>query len=57
MVDALEKIHSQGVVYRDVKPENICVGLRNRDKLFLVDFGLAKNFMKKQTDEKQRQVM
>lgn len=54
MVDALEKIHSQGVVYRDVKPENICVGLRNRDKLFLVDFGLAKNFMKKQTDEKQR---
>ena len=57
MVDTLEKIHSQGIVYRDVKPENICVGIRNPNKIFLVDFGLAKHFMKKVTDEKERTKM
>ncbi|MBZ8179443.1 serine/threonine protein kinase [Oscillatoria salina] len=37
----LEFVHSQGVIHRDVKPENL---LRNRQekKLFLVDFGSVK---------------
>jgi serine/threonine protein kinase len=38
----LEFIHSQGVVHRDLKPQQFLFG--PRDILFLVDFGLARKF-------------
>ena len=38
---ALDYIHSQGVVHRDLKPENIMVDPEDRTKL--IDFGIAAN--------------
>src|SRR5579871_1898321 len=37
--DALDYIHSQGVVHRDLKPENIMVD--GSDNIKLIDFGIA----------------
>jgi serine/threonine protein kinase len=37
--EALEYIHSQGVVHRDLKPENIMVG--EGDSVTLIDFGIS----------------
>jgi serine/threonine-protein kinase len=41
LCDALDYIHSQGVVHRDLKPENIMVG--PNDQVKLIDFGIAAN--------------
>lgn len=37
--DALEYIHSRGVVHRDLKPENIMVD--SEDRIKIIDFGIA----------------
>lgn len=44
LADALAAAHAEGVIHRDLKPQNILVG--NDDHLYVSDFGLAKSFEK-----------
>jgi eukaryotic-like serine/threonine-protein kinase len=41
ILDALDYIHSRGVIHRDLKPENVMVD--DHDNIKLIDFGIAGN--------------
>ena len=41
MVERLKKLHESGYVHADLKPENICIGLDDPHRIYLIDFGLS----------------
>ena len=45
-VNIMESLHESNIIHRDIKPNNFMVGLNENDKLYIMDFGLAKIFMK-----------
>lgn len=42
IADALHTAHEQGVVHRDIKPSNIHLGIEERTRVKVLDFGIAK---------------
>ena len=49
ILDRLEYIHSKYIIHRDIKADNFLVGLNNVSIIYIIDFGLAKQYKSRKT--------
>jgi len=45
VIQILENLHNQGIIHRDMKPENILMENQTINKLYLIDFGLSRYYI------------
>jgi serine/threonine protein kinase len=48
-LDRLEYIHSKNVIHRDIKPSNFLIGRKNKEIIYLIDFGFAQKYRSSRT--------
>ena len=49
MMKILKIIHEKHYIHRDIKPDNFAIGYSDQSKLYLIDFGLAKQYRSAKT--------
>lgn len=57
MLEILRVVHNNRFMHRDIKPDNIMVGIKpeDRNKIFLCDFGLGKYWVTNRKDPNCRE--
>ena len=44
LIQRIAFVHSKGYLHRDIKPNQILTGLKNKKLLYIIDFGLARKY-------------
>ena len=57
ILDRLEYIHSKYIIHRDIKADNFLVGLKNKSIIYIIDFGLAKQYKSRKTGKHVKYVV
>lgn len=50
LINTMKYIHDRGYIHRDIKPDNFVIDNKNGEKIFCIDFGLAKKYVKRNND-------
>ena len=49
ILDRLEYIHNKCIIHRDIKADNFLIGLKDNQIIYIIDFGLAKQYRSTKT--------
>ena len=49
IIDRIQWVHSRKIIHRDIKPDNILIGLKDPHLIYLIDFGLSEKFQSTKT--------
>ena len=49
VLDRLEYIHSKNIIHRDIKTNNLSIGRKNPEVIYIIDFGLATKYRSSRT--------
>ena len=46
IITIIEHIHARSILHRDIKLDNFMLGLKDKDTIYLIDYGLSKSYLR-----------
>ena len=51
VIDRIQWIHSKNIIHRDIKPNNILIGKKDPNIIYIIDFGLCRKYRSSKTNK------